>query len=375
MGLMGAASTLALGTQAGRIPGVGDARAGAAETAVRLTVTDALVEMVDLRSVYMWSFAGDDGPRVPGPVIEVTEGDEVHLEVTNALDEAHAFAVVGTGVTTPPIPPGQTVELRFAAPPPGTYIYIDPLAAPVNRLMGLHGVLVVMARSGEIPYADPPPALSALFGDLGRAGHFPGDPWRAERTRIWHLHTVDPRWHARAEAGQVIDPALMAADYLPRYFLVNGKSGWFSSHDAGIAPAGRIGEPHLIRIVNTGMTANSLHIHGNHVYLLAHNGALSRSVPYIDSWRVGPLDRADWLLPFVAPPDIPGTPGAPLADRLREELAYRDAYGVRQSPLEYPMHCHMEHSQTAAGGNYPGGMVAHWSITGDLDGPDFPDEH
>ena len=36
------------------------------------------------------------------------------------------------------------------------------------------------------------------------------------------------------------------------------------------------------------------------------------------------------------------------------------------------MHSHKEPSQTANGGNYPGGMVTHWAITGDLD-RDFRD--
>jgi hypothetical protein len=45
---------------------------------------------------------------------------------------------------------------------------------------------------------------------------------------------------------------------------------------------------------------------------------------------------------------------------------------VPQSPLTYPMHGHDELSQTAAGGNYPQGMVTTWEITGDLDGVDFP---
>jgi hypothetical protein len=35
----------------------------------------------------------------------------------------------------------------------------------------------------------------------------------------------------------------------------------------------------------------------------------------------------------------------------------------------------MEMSQTAAGGNYPQGLVAHFEITGDLDGVDFPVPH
>jgi hypothetical protein len=30
------------------------------------------------------------------------------------------------------------------------------------------------------------------------------------------------------------------------------------------------------------------------------------------------------------------------------------------------MHCHTEMSQTAAGGNYPMGLVTHWEMTGAL---------
>ena len=33
-------------------------------------------------------------------------------------------------------------------------------------------------------------------------------------------------------------------------------------------------------------------------------------------------------------------------------------------PLYYPMHCHIEMSQTAAGGNYPQGMITHWEMLG-----------
>jgi hypothetical protein len=37
-------------------------------------------------------------------------------------------------------------------------------------------------------------------------------------------------------------------------------------------------------------------------------------------------------------------------------------------PLRYVMHCHTEMSQTAAGGNYPQGMVSHWEILGGVGG-------
>lgn len=52
------------------------------------------------------------------------------------------------------------------------------------------------------------------------------------------------------------------------------------------------------------------------------------------------------ILPFERPPDVPVWPP-------REE----------PFPLKYVMHCHTEMSQTAGGGNYPQGLVTHWTMT------------
>lgn len=358
---------VAIGTQAKIASSLMGGTADAASSTYELTMTDAVVEMVNLDPIYHWVYADHNGAHIPGPVLHAVEGDTIELRINNALDEPHAFAIHDTGVTTGPIPPGESRELSFTAPPPGTYIYLDPLNAPVNRLLGLHGILIVLPQSGNTPYASPPPRLQQLFDDLGTTDHFPGEPWNPDRTRIWHVHCVDPRWNAKAEAGVFIDPARLVNDFQPAFFTLNGQSGFFASHDPYTAPVGRIGQPHLIRIANTGMLASSLHIHGNHVYVCAHNGLPLSSVRYIDSWRVGPLERADWVLPFTRPPDIPGPEDRPLREAMREELSYRDELGLSQSPIEYPMHCHMEPSQTARGGNYPGGLVAHWAITGDVD--------
>ena len=371
LGLTGLAG-LAIGVRSGAIGEiVGDPALGASTT-LDLTIGEALVEMVDLTPVYMWTFGDASGPRVPGPVLHALEGDTLTIRVRNTLDEPHAFAIHGTAITTGPIAPGATVTLTTTAPAAGTYIYLDPLNAPVNRLLGLHGTMVVLPAAGNCPYSTPTPAVRALFDDLGTAAHFPGEPWKAERTRIWHVHTVDPVWHAMAQDGQAIDARRLIDGYRPRYFTLNGASGFFASHNPKNAPIGNLGQPFLIRITNTGMCAHSLHIHGNHIYIVSENGTVPEDAPWIDSWQCGPLDRVDWLLPMLRPPDIPGPANRPLRDVIPEELGYLDSYGLPQAPLEFPMHCHMEPSQTAAGGNYPGGLVTHWAITGDVDGRAFP---
>ena len=64
-----------------------------------------------------------------------------------------------------------------------------------------------------------------------------------------------------------------------------------------------------------------------------------------DVVELDPLDRKDVVLPVKPPPDA-----------LDEVVASQKCKWV------FPMHCHAEMSQTAAGGLYPGGMVSDWKL-------------
>lgn len=147
---------------------------------------------------------------------------------------------------------------------------------------------------------------------------------------------------------------------MPKYFTINGKSGFFAAHDPDTSPFGKIGEPALIKTVNTGNFIFSPHVHGNHFYVLYENSIKQKNVVFLDTYTLKPMDRKDILIPFIRPPDIPDGAWPPI-EELTQVLG-----GVSQSPLQYPMHCHNEPSQTSAGGNYPSGVVLHWQITGDL---------
>jgi hypothetical protein len=365
----------------------GRALAAPLSGAVPLTLIEADAEMVDGTLVYSWAFDGPAGPRIPGPLILATEGERVRLEVRNEIPHggAHGFAVPGV-VESGPIPHGETVPVDFTAPAAGTYLYLDPFNAPVNRVMGLHGVLLVVPPpvGHHTPYSRPTPKVQRLFDDLGSPGwsagrgsaHFPGHPWDPDRTWIWLFHTVDPDKNALLDPEQPGSVSTLAAaqfqeGYLPRYFTLNGKSGFFAAghhpDDAehahhgplpeydlqvDIAPFGNVGQPALVRTVNAGLATHSLHPHGNHHYLLAENGTVRDNVWWVDTWTLPPLARKDLLLPFIRPPEIPA-PAWPPVDEL--------------FPLQYTMHCHVEMSQTAAGGNYPQGAVTHWQIGGDVD--------
>jgi hypothetical protein len=238
-------------------------------TTMSLTMRECLAEMVDEELVYMWAFdSPEDGPRIPGPVISVVEGDPVNISVTNDLPGVHGFAVPGV-VDAGLITPGGTKLVSFTAPAPGT------------------------------------------------------------------------------------------AGYDPTYFLLNGRSGYFAAHDHDTAPYGRVGQPGLIRTANVGMATHSPHVHGNHVYVLAEDTVVRDNVVGLDTWRMPPLRTVDVLLPFVRPPDAwPWPPSDP-------DVWTADLSGAGMAGLVYPMHCHMELSQLANGGNYPQGLLTHWTLTGD----------
>lgn len=361
----------------------------AAQRSIDLTMDAALVEMIDGSQVFHWLFGSPaSGPSFPGPVIFATAGDAITLNLTNRLKEPHAFQIVGSNILSPMIAPGQTRSLSFTAPAAGTYLYCDPLNDPVNRVLGLHGALVISPASGNTPYNFPTRAVQQLFDDLGTTPQFPRHAhspagWQPDRFRIWLQHQIDPSFNARAQADYLagrpstLKGPELSAKFLPRYFTINGKAGTFSAHDPAVALDGSIGQPMLVRILNSGLFTHSNHLHANHFYVIAVNNSVQENVLNLDSLTVKPLDRIDWLVPFRRPPDIAGDESLPLRTLIANELGMRingpnGSPGFPQSPLVYPMHCHMEQSQTAAGGNYPQGSVAHFNFLGDLDGIEFP---
>lgn len=438
--------------------------ADAAGLTVDLSMEEAMVEMVDKTQVYFWLFkqSGAALPSIPGPVIFAYAGDRITLNITNNLDEIHEFRIIAAGpggknVNTGPVLPGQTVTRKFVAREAGTYMYLDPRNAPVNRVLGLHGAFIVLPAEARhaapgpglvfpnpavTPYTNPTAQVQQLFNDLGTQPFFavrpgePGQSWAPVRpagqpvpeplrmalqaadlpadelarlaamepflfrTRIWVFNAVDPRFNAVAEAGGNaepaggIDPQVFRAEFLGRYFMTNGKSGFYSSteHTApDSALAAYIGEPHVVRILNAGLPTFSPHLHANHFYVLAVNNIVLESLTTPDTMTLGRVEndlslnqlgtdplgagnrlfldggsRVDWLVPFIRPPDIPGDPNTVLEQLIPEELATVIDGKFPLSPQEYPMHSHVELEQTAAGGNYPQGLITHFIFLGEL---------
>jgi FtsP/CotA-like multicopper oxidase with cupredoxin domain len=365
------AATAAAGALSGVLPGIGpdDARAQSTQ-AISLTISEANVELVDGSVVFMWAFSQTSlSPSVPGPVLRVAAGSSINLTVYNQTRTTHGFSIPGiAGTTIPPIPAGGSSSISFTVPTPGSYIYLDPVDAPVNRVLGLHGAFIVTTTDVTSPGMKPMPyaatqaastsLVNKLFDSLGgTTGFFPGNPWDRTRDMVWMFNQIDPSFNTAAGNGQSIDPTTMQNTFLPRYFTINGLSGFYSAHDNNTVPRGKVGQPMLIRVMNAGLATHSPHIHGNHIYELStidpNSSAVvvNASVQMRDTWQMAPLYRKDVLLPFVRPGDVPDQVWPPSEEPF---------------PLRYPMHCHTELSQTAAGGNYPQGLVTDWELQGPL---------
>jgi FtsP/CotA-like multicopper oxidase with cupredoxin domain len=219
------------------------------------------------------------------------------------------------------------------------------------------------------------------------------------RNRVWVHSQIDPALNAVVAGGTIPDPATVRDNFLPHYFSLNGRAGATTSHSPDVVPIGTVGEPHLIRLLNAGLTVHSPHLHANHFYITSVNNVVGGAthqgpagdgllpgdilapdnVVLLDTMTLGPQERVDWVIPFMRPPDIPRVledntifrPGDVSYERLLSltELTQEERHMVfitAQTPLSWPMHCHIEQAQSAAGGNYPQGQVTQWEIHGEF---------
>ncbi|MHB1216416.1 MAG: multicopper oxidase domain-containing protein [Thiobacillus sp.] len=230
-----------------------------------------------------WGYSDTSGsPKVPGPILTADEGDTVSITVINNHTLSHNFVIQGVTTDATAIPAGQTRGYSFTASTAGTYLYSDTLNS-VNREMGMYGVLTVAAAGG---------ANQAWTG---------GPAFTFQRT--WVVSEMDkPRWNDVAGAGGTVNTSV----YKPNYFLINGKGGFDGMGDAATTIDGTVGQTALVRIVNPGQFAHSLHFHGNHFKVLTING-VRQSSPYreLDVINIPPLGTADVTYDLNQPGDYP----------------------------------------------------------------------
>lgn len=167
-------------------------------------------------------------PEIPGPMIRVPEGTEIHITLRNSLPDSE---VVVRGLHTRPamsddvlrIPAGATREVTFQAGAPGTYFYWGtstkkPIITRVRKDSQLSGAIIVDPRTG---------------------------PVTSDRTFVIGVYSEDPD----SAAGGVSHPR--------EILVLNGKS-WPHTERFTFTQ----GDEVRWRIINSSAAPHPMHLHG-----------------------------------------------------------------------------------------------------------------
>jgi FtsP/CotA-like multicopper oxidase with cupredoxin domain len=211
-------------------------------------------------TVPIWGYAVKPGdpatcadapaPSLPGPALEIDQGDTVTIRLHNALSEPSSLVFPGQQGLVPDtsgVAPAGTRAYTFAASAPGTYLYESGRNSARQVPMGLHGALIVR----------PAPAGQA-YGDAATA-------YDSEALLV--LSEIDPSLNAAPTTFDM-------RGYKPRYWLINGKA--FPQTDLIAADAG---DRLLLRWLNAGGTHQTMTMLGAHQRVIAKDAAPERH-PY-----------------------------------------------------------------------------------------------
>src|SRR5262252_8927183 len=258
-----------------------------------LTANTGYADTPDGNSVFMWSYANHDAPdndhfQTPGPVLCVTEGENVVVNLTNTLPEP--ASIVFPGQT------GGTVSYSFHAGQPGTYLYQSGSDQAKQVEMGLYGALVVRPNTTTCPAV---PGTNCAYGASTR--------YNSGGEYLLLLAEIDPDLHHAVETG---NGTYDLNARRPRYFTVNGREFPDTLQDNGTAlqpnqPYGALvrlqpntaanTQPTLIRMINAGLLKHPFLPHGNHTTEIAQDG---RVVPRTEHFgeTIGSGQTLDYLI-------------------------------------------------------------------------------
>jgi FtsP/CotA-like multicopper oxidase with cupredoxin domain len=207
--------------------------------------------------------------QIPGPRLQVTEGDRIRINFQNHLPESttvhwHGLIVPNemdgpAKVTQAPIPPGGSYTYEFTVGQSGTYFYHSHDHPDRQQALGLYGALLIAPK-------DP---ASEVKADLD--------------------YTIQLQEWLKRE--WLTYPAMLMEGELPNYFTINGKA-----YPATDTIQMKIGQTIKLRFIGTNNNfIHPMHVHGGPFEVVAVDGVtLKDSARYeADTVNVGPGQRYD----------------------------------------------------------------------------------
>ncbi len=235
-------------------------------------------EFLPGKTVDVWGYNGS----MPGPTIEVNEGDRVRIIVDNHLPEPtsmhwHGFEIPiemdgMPGISQPMIEPGGRFVYEFTLHQHGTFFYHTHMA--MQEMMGMIGLFIMHPKD---PYR---PRVNKDFGIV------------LQEWAVLPSNTV---------------PNTMSMEF--NWLTMNGKAS-----PATTPLIVRLGDRVRIRLVNLGMDHHPIHLHG---YTF-----------YVTGTEAGRIPESAW---------VPGNTvlvGVAQARDIEFEAKY---------PGDWMLHCHMPH--------------------------------
>ena len=184
-------------------------------------------ELAPGREVHLWGYNGS----VPGPTIQVNQGDGVRIIVDNHLPEItsmhwHGFEIPhnmdgAPGTSQKPIPPGGRFIYEFTLHQAGTFFYHSHMA--MQEMMGMIGAFIMHPRKPYQPRVDKDFAI------------------------VMQEFSVLPN---------NLVPNSMSMEF--NWLTFNGKSG-----PATTPLIVRLNDRVRIRLINLGMDHHPIHLHGH----------------------------------------------------------------------------------------------------------------
>ncbi len=215
--------------------------------------------------------------QVPGPRLDLTEGDHIRINFTNHLPDSATMHWHGlilpnrmdgpANITQAPVPPGGSYTYEYVVQQSGTYFYHSHMRPDRQQALGLYGALIVHPRDAA---AEPPADID---------------------------YTVQlQEWLNR---DGLTYPAMIMEGALPNYFTINGKA--YPSTDVIKM---RVGQRLKLRIIGTNNNfIHPMHMHGGPFTVVARDGVVLPPAARFDAdvINVGPGQRYDVIWPARLP--------------------------------------------------------------------------
>lgn len=282
-------------------------------------------EILPLVETYVYAYGGS----VPGPVLQVNEGEWLSVNMVNKTHDFHtihfhgmelACEMDGVPLSTQwPVGYHQSYKYLFRAQPAGTHYYHCHNMTPLHIQAGLYGALIVNSDNDPIkklfPYTrDYTLILSEIDTEYVREqldmmqqmgqqmDYMMGSPnlMKEMNGKMMGWFT-DKSEFLKAIKNGYIPPYVQSMTGYVRpmrlnYFMINGKS-YPMTEELHI----KMGEYIRVRLIGAGMMPHFMHLHGHDFWHVAQDGAPLASPVRHNTIQVSPGSTTDIIIEGTNP--------------------------------------------------------------------------